>query len=474
MRFQETIDYRPTAMVKRRFVVLSRHLATRHRRNVSQSASLPPAAPPGRLSDPPAPARATACRLITAALCVAVSAGPASAQSGGGYTITKSALSSGGSTTLAGSGYTIGCTVGQHDAAYLTGGDYTIFAGFWSPQATTGDPPRTPTWDCPGGDIGQNICTARTRALTFRMVPPAIATGGSGSSAIQIAMLELQNPDPSNNGCCPPPDFGTYESVTCTAAGEGNQCARWVGPPFTYLEAQELPGFGNYRASRLQCTPYYDDWENEPGQLVNVIGAEILPSSTYAVRAYGSDCKGSEGTCTNVSAEVTIKTRRAGDIAAGFAPLAAGQPNAIDVVGAVNNFKKAVGAPKHLEAQVQPNLPNLNRDVDALDIQAIVANVKLGAYPYSGPCPCPSTVVCNATPCSGTNPCAGGNLCLQTCSAGPRTGELCTSNKHCGMCVGGTRPGIPCDNSGQCDGGTCTTGTCNTQGFCRDKCGRCN
>ncbi len=336
-------------------------------------------------------------------------------------------------------------------------------------------PPPTPTWDCPGG-LGQAGCAARTRALTFRMVPPATATGASGSSAIQITMLDLQNPVPANDPCCPPPNFSEYESATCTAGGEMTSCARWVGPPYTYLEAQELPGNGNYRATRLQCTPYYDDWENEPNQTVNVVGAEILPSSTYAVRSYGSDCKGTEGTCTNVSADVTIMTRRAGDIATAFQDPTAvrTQPNAIDCVGAINNFKKISGAPKHLEAQVQPNLPNLNRDVDALDIQAVVANQKLAPYPFSGPCPCPSTVVCNATACSGTIPCSGTNICMQTCSAGPRMGELCTSNKHCGMCVGGSRPGIPCDNSSQCDGGTCTPGTCNTQGFCRDRCGRCN
>ncbi len=375
-------------------------------------------------------------------------------------------------------------------------------AGFVQIECEAIGPPPTPTWDCVGGDLRYKFCSdgpsagqacvddedcpqcivccvpcaARTRALSFRMTPPATATGGPGATAIKITMVDLQNPVPANDVCCPPPNFGSYESATCNAAGEAGGCARWVGPPYSYLEAQELPGFGNYRASRLQCTPYYDDWENEPNQAVNVVGAEILPSSTYAVQSYGTDCKGTEASCSNVSASVQMQTRRAGDIAPVFQDPAANrtQPNAIDIVGTVNNFKKLAGAPKHLEAQVQPNLPNLNRDVDALDIQAIVANQKLGAYPYNGPCACPSTVTCNAIACSGTTPCISGNLCLQTCSAGPRMGELCTSNKHCGMCVGGSRPGIPCDNSSQCDGGTCTTGTCATQGFCRDRCGRCN
>ncbi len=341
------------------------------------------------------------------------------------------------------------------------------------------DAPSTlPVWDCAGG-LGNANCQARTRALTFRVVPPATATScvGVGREAIRVTMVDLDNPAPAPPPCCVPQNFSAFGDATCTGDPAGPQsCSRWVGPPFTYPEAQDLPGFGNYRASRLQCTPYYHDWSSEPGQTVNVIAAEILPSSRYSVRTYSEDCQGAEGSCANISPDVTMMTRRAGDIAAVFQDPGGSlsQPNAIDIVGAVNNFKKAVGAPKHLEAQVQPNLPNLNRDVDALDIQAIVANQKLGAYPYSGPCPCPSTVTCNATICSATTPCPGSNLCMQTCSAGPRMGELCTSNKHCGMCVGGTRDGIPCDNNGQCDGGTCTTGTCNTQGFCRDRCGRCN
>ncbi len=317
----------------------------------------------------------------------------------------------------------------------------------------------------------------RTRALSIEMTPSSTAAGTSTQSAIRVQMIDLQNPNPPNNACCPPPDFSAYEAGTCTAVGESAGCARWVGQPRTYLEAQELPGFGNYRAARLQCSPFYYDWGSEG--VVHIIGAEIVPSSMYEIQAYPASCKGAEENCAFVfpSPPLQVATQRAGDITAPYAPGAVGQPNAIDVVGAVNTFKKAIGAPKHIEAQVQPNLPNLNRDVDALDIQAIVANVKLGAYPYSGPCPCPSTVVCNATMCSGAMPCPDGNVCMQTCSAGPRVGELCTANKHCGVCVGGPRPGIPCDANSQCDpftGGACLMGTCNTQGFCRDRCGRCD
>ncbi len=315
-----------------------------------------------------------------------------------------------------------------------------------------------------------------TRAIALSAPPPTVATGAFGQTAIEVTMLDLQNPDPPNNVCCLPPDFSDYEAGTCSAAGEANGCARWLGPPALYLEAQELPALGSYTAARLRCTPYYRDWSGDG--VVHVVGAEIVPSSTYSVKVYAAACKGNEAACLAVSEAATLTTRRAGDISAPYAPEAAGQPNAIDVVNAVNHFKKLTGAPSHIAVQVQPNVTNLNADVDALDIAAIVRNVKLLAYPYSGPCPCPSAVPCDTTECASNSACTGlygaGALCMRTCASGsPREGGPCTANRHCGSCVGGSSPGIPCDADAQCPGGTCTTGTCAAQGYCRDSCGRC-
>jgi hypothetical protein len=167
-------------------------------------------------------------------------------------------------------------------------------------------------------------------------------------------MLDLQNPGPTNNNpvgpCCPPGNFTTFDTASnsvCTAGSESagyrctlpgdciapstcpapvacsessspnaqGGCARWVGPPFGYLESNDNPGLVNYRVARLQCTPFYYDWSTEPnnGQ-VNILGAEIVPSSTFEIRTYGADCKGAETACANVSGPVTVSTRRAGDI----------------------------------------------------------------------------------------------------------------------------------------------------------------
>jgi hypothetical protein len=374
-------------------------------------------------------------------------------------------------------------------------------------------------------NITWNPSAQQTRSITFNAQDPSTATGASGTSAIKVTMMHLENPTPANNNpagpCCPPGNFITFDTavnsvcaggndqgyrcppstcpgstcpagVGCTEAAGANaqgSCARWVGPPLGYLESNDNPGLGNYRAARLQCTPYYHDWASEPDAgLVNVQGAEIVPSSSYELQAYGSSCKGAENACTNVSAAVVMFTRRAGDIATPFQtpspPLT--QPNAVDVSNAVNKFRNLAGAPPKVIAQVQPNFPDPNSDINAIDIVTVVDNVRGFGYTYSGPCVCPSTVPCNVTACAGASACTGlygaGATCIKTCSSGPRLGQPCNNNLNCGACVGGPltgngAAGIPCDANTDCASNNCGVGTCPTgatPGFCRDRCGRCN
>ncbi len=53
------------------------------------------------------------------------------AQSGDGYTITRSTIDGGGLTQATGGEYTLSGTIGQPDAGLATGGGYRLQGGFW-------------------------------------------------------------------------------------------------------------------------------------------------------------------------------------------------------------------------------------------------------------------------------------------------------------------------------------------------------
>lgn len=292
----------------------------------------------------------------------------------------------------------------------------------------------------PIGDSGDN----KNRSLSLQ-VPPSAVAGPGAITALRVKLVDLQNPQPPNIGCCPPPDFSAYESgAACTDPGG---CVRWVGRPGTFLESQDDPGAGSYSAARLQCAPLYRDWTGDGA--FHVIGAEIVPSSTYHVQNFGESCQGNEAACVVTSGLLAVTTARWGDIEAAFNPPATTtQPDVIDVAQLVNKFKNVIGAPVKAIAQIQPNLPEANADINALDIVAVVDAVKQFAYSFSGPCPCPSMVTCKLTACASPADCSGG-LCVKTCVSGTNIGEPCINDTHC--------PG----------GGNCGAG------FCRDACGRC-
>jgi hypothetical protein len=164
-----------------------------------------------------------------------------------------------------------------------------------------------------------------------------------------------------------------------------------------------------------------------------------------------------------VSTPVTMLTRRSGDATADFNPPATtSQPNSLDITGLVNKFRSLAGSPVKSIAQIQPNLPELNGDVGALDIVACVDAVRQFAYAQPGPCTCPSAATCGALACSGASTCTasglpglGANaLCVKTCTGGANAGDPCVDN-------------TPLHNH-------CPGGTCGSTGFCRDRCGRCN
>ncbi len=284
-------------------------------------------------------------------------------------------------------------------------------------------PPPGPMLDA------ENFSRNRTLAV---LVPPAATVPPGTLTALRLRAVDLSG-------------FPQYEAgSSCT---DPSACVRWLGKPQPVAEYQASPGGDSFLVARLQCTPYYHDWTAE-GQ-VSAVGAEIIPSSVYEIENLSPRCAGEEATCQIVSFAVQFDTGVFGDLADTFDPLAPGtQPDALDVSALVSKFKALPGAPSKAFASLQPNVPDWNSDVNALDIAACVSAFRNEPYPYSGPCPCPSTVACNATPCS-TNGACGGGLCVRTC-------------------VGGVDEGLPCNNDNHCRGGACGAG------FCRDRCGRCN
>jgi hypothetical protein len=70
----------------------------------------------------------TTALVILSITCVWTGAGPALAQSGGGYELTRSTIV--GSQSLTGGSYALRATAGQSEAGSLRGGAYTLTGGF--------------------------------------------------------------------------------------------------------------------------------------------------------------------------------------------------------------------------------------------------------------------------------------------------------------------------------------------------------
>ncbi len=301
----------------------------------------------------------------------------------------------------------------------------------------------------PLGDGG----TMMSRGISFMMPSPTTA-GPAAPYAVRVRLTSLHHPDPPNAACCPAPDFSAFESED-----------RWVGPPRGVAESNDDPSAGSFIAAELQCEPHYrNDWSAFGP--IHVAGAEIVPSSQYLVHTVYDTGIVSLGSAM-------VSTARWGDIVPPFIPPAASQPDGIDIVSLVNKFKGLSGAPSKAVAQLQPNVPDLNVNVLALDITECVNAFKSFAYGYSGLCACPSTVSCNATACTSNGDCGKG-MCVQTCIGGSKEGLACHADRHCRACTGGANNGAPCLADSDCPDGTCPAdGTCNPQGHCRDACGRC-
>jgi hypothetical protein len=401
-------------------------------------------------------------------------------------------------------------------------------------------PPPTP----PNHDPNDGI----NRGVVFSVEPLATAdTADGGETALQVTMVDLQHPDPQNiltaipfnftaldtrdngvcsadsprpghhcdedadcrvcitgnkigytcindldclsgvvPGLCEPPPLGVCSNrQTCAEAVAGAQggCARWVGPPQAFMNAVGVPQRKIWYGARLQCTPHYDVWLGG-AQKIAVIGADLVPSSEYAVRAYSSACKGIEGSCDPglISAPTTMRTRRSGDVFGPFNPPdQSGQPDGNDVAQVVKCFRAGNNADFYKpECMLQPNVPSMSLSISGTDIAITVDGFRAKRFQYTGPCTCPSVLpTCAACAANGT---CGAGTCQSKCISGPaaKVGLACEANLDCGKCTASnsnpSRFGWPCAVNAECGtDGVCDPGVCSggTNGRCVDACGRC-
>ncbi len=221
-------------------------------------------------------------------------------------------------------------------------------------QSSSGPPIILPD---PGG-------IRRSRFISF--VP-----GGSGESAIRLTLSSLHHVDPP---------YTTGASVPFTSF-EGQ--VRWVGPPVQYVESTSS-GTPFY-ASSLQCAPHYQDWSTVG--LLHVTGSAIMPSSRYEVENVAASCMGSETSCADVSAPLSIGTTRWGDVETPYnPPSTTTQPDVGDISALVNKFKSAAGAPIKARALLAGSDQFGNiliaTDLNFGHIAACVNAFRGASYPY--------------------------------------------------------------------------------------------
>lgn len=161
-----------------------------------------------------------------------------------------------------------------------------------------------------------------------------------------------------------------------------NGARRWVGRPEAFSDGLIPPT--TIKRSRLSCDPFYADWGAE-GEIQIGDGA-VVPNAAYLIEAIGGLCDiSAEG---NYSVGLQVMTTAVwGDLVGSGSASPDGAVDALDVVGAVSNFKAVPGAPSTPQVDLYPRMPDVL--VNALDITLVVDAFKEFAFPFSGPSNCP-------------------------------------------------------------------------------------
>lgn len=219
-----------------------------------------------------------------------------------------------------------------------------------------------------------NVFLAISRGFTIESCSAPNAPLVEASPVSKVRYLSLQ-PNPGGAVTAlrvravdlPPP----FESM------EGEEY--WVGPSTSYSDVA-----GSFRASALQCAPYFSNWSGV--STVHVYSSAIVPGGTYEVQA--ARCV--DGNEDNFSPPLSISTASWGDVTAPYlSGVNPNQPDFADVSAILGAFQGSPGSLSRPRAQLQPNTPNPNVGVNFMDVSACVTAFAGASYPYAGPSSCP-------------------------------------------------------------------------------------
>ena len=253
-----------------------------------------------------------------------------------------------------------------------------------SPLEVGGDP-----FD-PQGSIGPEL----NRVGAFKM--PGSAAGQEVTIRVTLVHPYIDsNADPANG--CPVrgaelPDLGQFENQV-----------RYLGPPSAF-DDNDTVSTPQFIAAKLQCTPYYRDWNPDAltadfgagvdTDTIYYYGKEVFPCSGYEAQQASQACveSGHEG-CYSTSLE--IRTALWGDVWPPFGN--PGQPNFTDIGKIVEAFKRIPfvsgnppdGAPRKVRAMLRGNSAPLDSTINFTDIGNVVNAFKTIAYAEDGPSACP-------------------------------------------------------------------------------------
>jgi hypothetical protein len=186
------------------------------------------------------------------------------------------------------------------------------------------------------------------------------------------------------------PGFTEYEGQVrwVVSAGDNHVCHESGGTSSTF------------KCAKLGCDPEHKDWASLIGSDdLHVTGPEIIPDALYRVQIIRNSA--SENRCRLSGLAVTTgKWGNTYDLAE-----APPQVNVLDVAVIKDKLLELSTAPTKPHVHLHGNALDPDVDLTILDLSDVVdVLVNEAAYPFSGPCVCPSPA-CPAPECGRcTNP----------------------------------------------------------------------